>query len=363
MMHDPQTATRRGPPFNTLEQLDQRPQNAQQKPLPEAAERMLKRAKRTYKSKAIKQALYRYACEHGSSLKRAYGRSLECTQTVVQESDGTMHTHYCGSRWCLTCNAIRTARAINAYGPVIATWSDAHFVTLTVQNCEGWELSETIKSMQDAFISCKRSIKRTHNLPFEGIRKLEITHNEGADTYHPHYHVIVEGEVQARALLSLWLERAPRSVSELGQDVRPVVEGSEMELFKYSTKLTTKGTDPKSLNTILETLYGKRIFQTFGFKLSDYTDKLDPDGEINESDFGTKAWTRPNETVIWRHDQECADWVDESTGECLTGFTPSRKLRRRIESIATGREVERTRKERRGQGGEHWHGVRGSPRF
>jgi hypothetical protein len=187
-----------------------------------------------------------------------------------------------------------------------------------------------IQEMNKAFTSCKRSIKRKYGLEFECIRKLEVTYNAETDTYHPHFHCIVRGEIQAQALLALWLKFAPTDPLEIAQDVRPVDERGEMELFKYFTKLI--GKDRKihapSLNVMFEQIKGLRTYQPVGFKISDYAPELEDDMEeeldVHCVDLAEKRY---GDVVNWLWHQEYADWVDPETGECLTDYTPSDGVR------------------------------------
>lgn len=330
--------------LDTLEQLCQDPPNAPKTPILKRVHPVQKTLQKRARAKLFSTALAGALYAEGKALKRAYGRSMDCTSTIVQEDDGSVHTHYCGARWCMVCNRIRTAKAINAYVPAIEAWGDdAYFVTLTVTNCKGWELRDTVGAMLKSFTSCQRSMKRTHGIPLEAIRKLEVTYNAKADTYHPHFHVVVNGEIEAEALRSLWLERAPTSVSPQAQDVRPVDAGSVKEVFKYFTKLLTadkdgkKGANAASLNVIFEQIKGLRTYQPVGFKISDYAmqdDIIDPDGELNVEAV-SKAFKRHGATVNWIWVQDYADWVDYDTGECLTDYTPTDKWRDLCSSIDT----------------------------
>ena len=51
---------------------------------------------------------------------------------MLLQEGGKLSAKYCGNRWCLVCNSIRTAKLFAAYGPTLRSWEDAHFVTLTI---------------------------------------------------------------------------------------------------------------------------------------------------------------------------------------------------------------------------------------
>lgn len=319
-------------PLDTLEQLDQNAPQLPKRPIPSAAgealKRLTKRARANLFSTALAKALYRM----GGPLKRAYGRTLDCTGTLVQDADGSVHTHYCGSRWCMVCNRIRTAKAINLYGPILDAWGmEAYIVTLTIRNVPGYQLRAAIREMSRAFTSCKRSIKRTHGFSFEAIRKLEVTYNADRNDYHPHFHVIVRGHAQAIALEALWHKFAPTETSKAAQDIRQVDEGARVEVFKYFTKLIGKDgkIDAHSLDTIFRSIKGLRTYQTVGLTLDQYAD---PEGEMDVKAVNG-IWKRHGEYVNWIWCQDYADWIDWTTGECLTGYTPSDRWREFVDSI------------------------------
>lgn len=327
--------------LDKLEQLDQSPDKAAQTGQNPTQPKLTKRARAKYLSRAVAGGLL----EQGGSLRRAYALTLSCTARITQDAEtGALKTFYCGNRWCLVCNRIRTAKAINAYRHILDEWmagDGAYFVTLTVQNCRGHEIRSTYEQMLEALTSCKRSIKRTHGLNFEALRKFETTHNREKDTYHPHFHLVVRGEIEAEALRSLWLDRAPTNVSWKAQDVRPLDAEGTMEMFKYFTKLIGKDRtiDPPALRVIFEQIKGLRTFQPIGFRASDYThegtmeiQESDPDGDL-QTRASCTAYKRHGENVVWQWVQDYADWVDWETGECLTGYEPTDKYRSLVESV------------------------------
>lgn len=146
---------------------------------------------------------------------------------------------YCGNRWCLTCNRIRTARAINRYKPVLETWPDPYFVTLTVKNVPGSQLSATLDRMHHEVREIARAIRRTDRLDFQALRKIEVTYNASTEEYHPHFHIVTEGRTQADALVKRWL-RCWLTANERAQSIRQCDPSGLAELFKYFTKLIAK---------------------------------------------------------------------------------------------------------------------------
>ena len=300
----------------------------------------LKIFKKRGKAKFFSYPLATALAELRGPLEKSYRSTIYCGCSVVQEEDGTLTSRYCGQRWCVVCSRIRTGRACRAYGPVLEGWADPHFVTLTVPNCSGEELSATMTLMLERFNSCKRAITRTHVLPFVGVRKLECTYNEQRGDYHPHYHVIVDGAEQAERLRALWLRRWKGAAVADAQDVRRCDVDGMMELFKYFSKLVTrtrKGgrtVNVRALDVMFQAMRGRRVWQPFGFQLpKDVEESIE--GEKLEVT-GSVAFKRQGERVYWDWSQDAADWIDRETGESLSEYEPGERFRAFVESIGTG---------------------------
>ena len=253
------------------------------------------------------------------SLEQSYRNTIYCAGVQVQ-ADGMIRSRYCSNRWCPVCNRIKMGKAINAYLPHVEHWDDLHFVTLTVQNCQDFELEDLVSRMLDAFACVGRKMVRDLG-SFRAIRKLECTYGKG---YHPHFHVVVEGSEAAYALRDAWMTYGPkytrREVSEKGQDVRKADHDSLVELFKYATKLVAKGPDGgrrfiscKRLDVIFRALRNRRTYQTYGFKVA--TDVED----VTDAEAKVEAFKEVHRRVLWLWDQDMADWIDHETGECLSG--------------------------------------------
>jgi hypothetical protein len=227
--------------------------------------------------------------------------------------------------------------------PVLQEWDNPHLVTLTRRNVDGQDLSGAIDEMLAAFNSCKRSIKRTEKLEFKAVRKTECTYNIRRNDFHPHYHVIVEGQRQAELLRDKWVDRYDGEADIAGQDVRPCDENTLMEVFKYFTKLTTKATTgerritpPEALDVIFSAMRGRRVWQPVGFKLRANEDEQIESDELEVS--GTPAFKRSAEKVLWEWEQDLTDWVDLRTGECLSEYRPPDKLARFVEQASSKRD-------------------------
>jgi hypothetical protein len=271
-------------------------------------------------------------------MEKAYRNTIYCAAGYVQVG-GKLSTHYCGNRWCLVCNRVRTARAIEAYKPIVESWQSPYMVTLTLRNCGANDLSTTLGEMVKGFASCVRSVRRTHGLAVTALRKVECTYNIRESTYHPHYHVIIDGREQAELLRDLWLRRFRGRAELVGQDVKLCGEGSLQELFKYFTKLTTQTRTKKgrqampveALHAIFSAMRGRRVWQSCGFTLSKEVEEAIEGGVIEVAE--DEVFEQPEDLVLWEWEQEYADWIDLQTGARLSGYVPSGRFRAFVESI------------------------------
>lgn len=310
-------------PLDTLAQLDQKPDDVRRGVL-------ARRARAKYMTFPLAIAL----AELRTPLEKSYRNTVYCAIELTQENDGKITGKYCGNRWCLVCNRVRLARAINRYHGPLSAWRDPQFVTLTIPNVSGDTLKDTIVAMIRDVASIARAMNRTDGIKLQALRKIECTYNPIRNDFHPHFHLAVNGRNAAGVLVARWLDAHP-TASPDAQDIRPCDEDSLMELFKYFTKLVVKARGAsggravapvEALDVIFQAMRGRRVYQPIGFKV-----EIDPPDD-EEADIGTSGDTeaakRIGERVRWLWVQQVHDWVDRSTGEPLTGFEPSQALRR-----------------------------------
>lgn len=175
---------------------------------------------------------------------------LEFTKT-----EGGLKLHnanFCRVRLCPIC---QWRRSLKTFGQVYKIVSVAQhdyafiFLTLTVKNCEGKALKDTLDELArswNRFIGYK-DIK---NVVKGFYRGTEVTHNLTDDTYHPHFHCLLavnKSYFTSRDYLSqpkwraLW-RKAARLNYDPQVDVRRVkadkVDGVCAEVAKYAVKVS-----------------------------------------------------------------------------------------------------------------------------
>ena len=201
-------------------------------------------------------------------IHKKYWKTYHCNHVILQQGKKFSST-YCKKIWCTNCCRIRTAELTNAYKQPLLDLGQLYFVTLTIPNVSGNQLEKTISTMQKAFSRIVNSMqKKKYNVKLNGVRKIETTHNEITNTFHPHFHIIQPDLNCAKILQQLWLKQFPQATHK-AQDVTSINqdEQSFIELFKYATKETNaKGQQysPEALHTIYSAMEGKRLIQKFG---------------------------------------------------------------------------------------------------
>ena len=137
-------------------------------------------------------------------LKKAY-RVEECGtllsfKKIEEDLKKLFKANFCKDRLCPMCSWRRSMKVFGQVSKVMdRALEDKEyrflFLTLTVKNCTGEELSKVIDKM---FKSLKLFFQRKEvkNIVIGYFRGLEVTHNldknsKDYDTYHPHFHIIL----------------------------------------------------------------------------------------------------------------------------------------------------------------------------
>ena len=116
----------------------------------------------------------------------------------LQRVNRCKNTHFCPN-----CRLLDISKTITKFkdtvSPFLADGYALYLLTLTVPNCSGSELDDTLKAMSSAFRKLVRKYHedgvnafKNRSVCFDGgIRVLEITYNDKDNTYHPHYHCVI----------------------------------------------------------------------------------------------------------------------------------------------------------------------------
>lgn len=255
-------------------------------------------------AKGLTVGLVKQLLDLKSPLHKSYLRTLYCSSVLLYE-DEKLTSKYCNNRWCYVCNRIRTAKLIEGYEPVLRSLPELRFVTLTRPNVPGELLREEISCLIAEFRKIRDKLRK-HGLLIKGVRKIEITYNSKTDEYHPHFHCMVSGNLEAECLLTEWLARFPES-RKVAQDNKEADSGSLKELFKYCSKISD--TPPEANDVIFQALRGRRVVQSMGgIKI------ISEDVENLQSE-EYSAFLQGNDVFVW--ELELEDWVSTEHGYLL----------------------------------------------
>ena len=283
-------------------------------------ETLLKRSTR----KQFTQRITAELLQLDSKLHKQYQRAYYCCNGLQQQGKTIKTTNdYCNSRVCLVCNSIRTAKLINGYGKQLES-EKQYFCCLTIVNVKAPELRKTIEQMTKHFGLILKLIRQKKGLKPDGIRRLEITYNKTEDTYHPHFHFLVNCEQSAMLIKLQWMKRYP-SVIWGAQDIQEATEGTLTEIFKYSTKFAIKEIREQkehyeihipSLDVIFCAMNGKRTVQPFGKYVKQKISEDITAEDVQEKEYNVEP--RAYAKFEWNGH----DWFEIFSNEALSGAEP-----------------------------------------
>lgn len=207
-----------------------------------------------------------------------------CMFLATKDYDKTkLYTaNFCHNRFCPMCakrKALKDAVALDCMTKWILEKKERRFIflTLTVPNVCADALDNKIREMNyayDKFVrrnSFKKAVKGY-------VKKLELTYNKKADSYHPHFHVLLSVSkgyfsnmnqyVKRDKWLSEW--QAVMNDNDITQvDIRAFRENNDkeqkaiLELAKYIAKDSDYMISDDAFITFYNSLHKKRAF-TFG---------------------------------------------------------------------------------------------------
>lgn len=118
----------------------------------------LESLKRRAKAKYAQNNLMRVMAKLESPYAEKYDDTRNCSSVLIQTGN-KLTSRYCKHRWCRICNRIRTGKLINGYEKALNEMKDKQFITLTVKNCTGENLRQTIELMIKQFRQIQDSLR------------------------------------------------------------------------------------------------------------------------------------------------------------------------------------------------------------
>lgn len=186
-----------------------------------------------------------------------------------------INAHFCQIRLCPACSWRKSHKIASNLFTILEQPQHQKkrwvFITLTIKNCKGTDLSSTI----DTLLNGWRKLTSNKNTPFRKrfsgmFRALEITYNHRTKTAHPHLHILCECDddyfshdknnyLNHAELVKIWRQALGVDYNPVC-DIRAVQESAERsEVFEVS-KYVVKSADITSAEVVdcLETALHRR---------------------------------------------------------------------------------------------------------
>jgi plasmid rolling circle replication initiator protein Rep len=152
---------------------------------------------------------YNHLDNTGNQLR--WNRLRNCQSKIELSTDHTTGEmiyralNKCNDKLCGNCSQIRSVIAVTKYKNKVQAMKNPVMVVLHQKSPKMGELKETINAMYSDWREILRLQAKSKRENYNGICALEVTTNEKEQTYHPHYHIIIEKH-QADDLVNRWCD-------------------------------------------------------------------------------------------------------------------------------------------------------------
>lgn len=225
-------------------------------------------------SEILAKSYFRIGYENKAERVGSCGTFLEFHSS--SDDSWKLHTaNFCRDRLCPMCSWRRSYKIFSHISRIMNVIQNDYvflFLTLTVPNCSGESLSQTIDNLQTGFNRLFR-YKRIKKSVKGFFKVLEVTRNKSLNTYHPHFHCILA--VNNRYLKttdyishSEWLElwrKAMKNSSITQVDIRRIKSKHDISLGEQAVKTLS--------SAVAEVA-------KYSVKSSDYLGRMDKNGNI-----------------------------------------------------------------------------------
>lgn len=274
------------------------------------------------------------------------GNYLEFMRNIETGETHLVGGMFCRLRLCPMCAFRRSLKTFANISAIVLQpeykelqWI---FITLTVENCTGDELSDTIDRIHSAFARMTASKSTLFRQTYRGwYRSLEVTYNEEEDTYHPHLHMLacVDNDyfhskrfMKTEDMVQHWKKFLNKAKKKDGSEydeitydpvcwIEAVYGNSKKEIAevsKYTVKPVSYEDKPKVLETLTRALHRKRCTALGGImketsrrlKLEDAEDSvLDGNMGFREQLKSSPQWV--TEILRWNSGAKCYELQEQ----------------------------------------------------
>lgn len=216
---------------------------------------------------APRRRIYQALLRTGVSCRRSQ-HFADCGSALWLLADGhepVLACNHCHDRLCLPCQKSRQAAIIEG---IILRMLDSstpcRFLTLTLKHNDS-----PLQVQLERLISCFKALRKHPAIASNltgGAWFIEVKLSKDKLRWHPHLHIIAEGDfIDAKTLSKSWLEVTGDSYIT---DIRSI--GSIRERAAYVAKYATKPLHnevtlvPAKLDEFIGAIKGRRLYQCFG---------------------------------------------------------------------------------------------------
>lgn len=202
----------------------------------------------------------------GSARLRRYtccGETFTILRSTTRPQTYKFARVLCHDRLCPVCARVRAATLSRNLDNKVAH-TNCRFITLTIRSHPKLTLDFLLRNLFDSFRALRRSrLWRDHVRG--GVAFLEVTHSD-QHGWHPHLHVLAEGNYLPQAALARAWSLASAGSNVV--DIRYVY--SRETVTRYVTSYTTKAVPPRLLerpslaDELTATLRSRKTVSTFG---------------------------------------------------------------------------------------------------
>ena len=247
--------------------------------LPREFRKVTKFAERAQVTRQIIRKLEKHIHEHPAVFSAV--KNLKRCKSYVCVKNGEPYSHYelCRSRLCGVCGhkhredrrqevqALLDFRKRGWVEPKSRGKSRLAFITLTIRSRKGWSCKEQVDELKRVWsrFNQRRDWRKFYALGLGGIKTMEVEYNREKDTYHSHYHGLLEIPDESTLTEVKEVIRYGWSQSSGGHiKVKSVDDeaGSIREVLKYLTKSFTKSGEV--LAAIVKGTHNTRLFSVLG---------------------------------------------------------------------------------------------------
>lgn len=169
----------------------------------------------------------------------------------------------CRDRLCPLCAVFRGREGSCKVTELIRKMNAPRFLTLTLRESEG-----SLKSLLDRLFSCFRELRRTKEWKRHvtgGVYSFETTYRADRGTWHPHLHLIIDGEYFPHATIKALWRRVTGDSDVVHIEKVNDAEAQGRYLAQYiNTPPELRTWRPATIAEYAEAVHGRRLLHTFG---------------------------------------------------------------------------------------------------